>query len=492
MIMFSEPFEDIILAGLIPSSPSEHEVCLDNLRFTVEKLNLDLLPAEHRTLFACCRLFADDTGWSGALTDQALSSYLSDDRAGPEVVAKYMDLFYRAQTRVTTQADFRFALKRFTVNKRDERYAAILLAAETIRVQGLQVGKETLKGFEASVQYLRENLGQLDRGFSTDASPESDIRADAKLVVEEYKKRKENPEQFVGLLFGLDFLDRHTNGLQRGELGIIGGYTEAGKSHLLIQSGWHACTTQRKNVAFGITEMLVPQYRRRIALRHCRNERFGVPSGIDAERFKFGKLSEDEERALAAAMEDLAENPDYGQFNVFTIPAGAGFDYVVSKVTLLNSLWSPYGGLHGLYIDSLNQIVVDTKIEQTRLGLNQNIRRAKDLAISFDGGRGLAVLSPWHANRRSYETACEVGYYTLKSWSEADELERRADLIAWLLRVPGQEETREVTAGLEKYRDGKGHVRETLYEDFASGYLGTSANRYDPVDSDPQGAYGLY
>jgi hypothetical protein len=495
--VIGEVFEDTIVSGLIPppgATAEQHRDALDNLRYLGDKLDPALLPDQHRLLVESAKIYAIDTDWGGALSETALLEFLRDDRAAPEVSARFLSLYAEASFRAVTQAEFRFALKRFVAKKRDDFFMEILTTASTIQVSGAKVGKVELKGFDDAQAYLRKRLADLDRGYSLDAVPEGEVRSEALEVVEQYDRRKTQPESFVGIKSGLPWVDTATNGLQNGEFGVVAGYTEQGKTHMCIQWGHHAATVQGKNIAFAIPEMTKEQYRNRIAIRHMRNPKFGTPNGIDGQRFKNGTLTPDEETALKAAMTDLQNNPAYGRIYVFQVPEKGGLDYVLSKAAFLDSLWADSGGLHGLFIDSISMLAMDSGIEHTRMALNAAIKQTSSAAKSFRAGRGLPIITTWHANRKSYAEACEKGYYTNRSWSEADGLEKWCDFLLWLLIKPNQLDTHEIISGIGKYRSGPSHEIRTLYEDFGTGYIGMVESGYDQqVDTSPGvGAYGIY
>jgi replicative DNA helicase len=472
-------YEELIMAGLTP--PENFPVdqaygFVENLHYVLEKISPDLLRPENKALLQCMSVFRDETDNKGPLDEESLVDMLIHERASPETQIKYQELFHRYSTMDVGPAKFRFAVSRFLKAKEQESFIKALGDAFTIQTVGMKYGREELKGYQDAKRFLQERMFDIERGSSSNYVPEGDIREETDDIIRDMEERKLSPDKFVGVKCGVAPLDEITNGVQPGELGIIGGFTEVGKSFFTLQWAHHGCTEQGFNIAIGTAEVVYHQYRRRLALRHARNALFQLPQGIDSDAFKHGRLTPQEENAFREAMRDLKTNPKYGRFYLFQIPKGANWPWVTNKLNAINARWQHIGGLKAAFIDSLNLISTGGKPGDKRNYTNELIKEAKQTAVNFDRGRGIPIISPWHANRKSWEEAIKNGSYTLASWSEADELEKSADLLMWLLKLQNAQNSREILAGVEKYRDGKGKQRFTLYEDFASSYMGTVAS----------------
>lgn len=472
--------ETMIMGGLVPEpGVDNHAAYVENLQFLNDQINVEYLKPENKILLACLTAFAEATDSKGALTEPALLDYLQADQASPDIVIKFQVLYHQYAAEHVTQAMFRFSLRRFISLKQEARFAEAAELANTIRLTGAIVNKEPLKGFDHAKKYLQDKLTELEQETAVNVMPGGNVHEEAHTISSEYYERKKNPEKFVGLKCGIAHIDDVTNGIQTGELGFIGGGAESGKSFLTIKWAHHSAIYQGKNVLILTKEVPYRQYLRRFVLLHVRNKLFGTPTGIDARQWKRGLLPETDEHAMEKAMFDLTENDTYGRIHIEQI-SSVTLDWVANKCAYYHNLWRDRGGLHGLFLDSLN--IIDNgqqKGESSSAANTKLIRNAKNLALTFDGGRGLPIVTPWHANRESENEAIEKGYFDKNSWHDASEVEKSADILLWLLRIPGTEDTHEILAGLEKYRDGEGHLRFTLYEDFASSYLGTSRDFLD-------------
>lgn len=478
-------YEEQVMAALIPVSDQVNaetiQVLNENLLFVLETIDKELFSPENRSLLQCLAVYKEDTEGKGVLTEDILVDMLIREQVPPEKQVRYQDLYHQYSQISVSQGKFRWCIRRFIAEKEEASYVSILNNTFTIQKSGLQVGKKLLKGYKEARLYLSGQLFELDKNSGTKEISEGDVRAETDESIIEYQQRKIEPQKFVGVKTGLQPIDDLTNGAQPGELWIVGGYTEVGKTFWLINSAHYAVTQQGKNVVIGTGEVVYNQFRRRLYLRHARDAKFGLPYGIDADAFKKATLTPQEEQAYAKAMLDFRTNPNYGRVYLFQVPRGADMSFISNKLNYLNALFK----VDAFYLDSLN-LMIHAKGDQVRVQANQLIKDAKQFALTFDKQRGIPFITPWHANRSSWDKAKEKGFYDLNSWMEADELERSADLLMWLLKLENAQDTREIQAGIVKYRDGKTLRQFTLYHDYASSYLGTvSSGQSTPSTAGP-------
>lgn len=470
-------YEAQIMAGLIPSgalSTEESQEYIANLLYVMQRIDVKLLRPENQALLQCMDDFRSLSDGKGVMDEQALLDILNKERAPAEIQVKYTELYASYARTEVSPAKLRFVINRWLENKDETDFVKLLNDAFTMKTVGLEVGKSKLIGYKAAKDFLVAGMHDIDRRSGTNFVPEGDVRIEAGSFVEEMKTRKDNQEQYVGVLSGFTPIDSVTNGAQPGELLICLGYTEVGKTFFCLNWAHNAVTLQGKNVVVATSEVPRPQYTRRLYLRHCRNPIFGLPQGIDSDSFKKGRLTPQEEDGVAKAMKDFETNPAYGKLDVFQVPAGADLAYIFNKVNAINTKWKAVDnrGVEFFVMDSLNHLTVANP-NLVRQIQNERIKQAKHFAVNFDQGRGIPFLTPWHANRSSWEQALKDGHYKLSSGEEANELEKSADLFSWLLKLENAKDTHEILGGIEKYRDGPAQSRYTVYEDFASSYMGT-------------------
>lgn len=470
-------YEKQLMAGLIPSDTytGDFQDYVENLLFLMQTIDINDLKQENAVLLQCMDSFRDMTDGTGVMDEQALLDMLVREKAETEIQVKYTELYAEYARLSVSKAKFRFVVARWIDQLNAKSFVKALNDAYTIKNTGMEVDRKKLLGFDEAKTYLLERLHDIESGTRSNFIPEGDIREETEDFLVEMEKRKEAPEEYEGLLSGFTALDNITNGAQVGELVFICGYTEVGKTFFCLNWAHHANTHSGKNVVIGTSETPRPQLVRRANLLHCRNNMFGLPQGIDADSFKRGRLSPQEEEGVKKAMNDFGENPNYGKFEIFQIPEGADLPYIQNKLNAINTKWlnTTGRGVELFVLDSLNHLQVNGRANEKRTILNERIKRCKHMAVNFDRGRGIPIISPWHANRSSWKEALQRGHYDLSSWEEANELEKSADILLWLLKLENSKDTHEILAGLEKYRDGKAQEQFTVYEDFASSYMGT-------------------
>lgn len=465
--------EEQLIAGLIPTPghPVDEKALHENLLQLQERIDVEHLAYVHRLILQTLTSFREDIRGSGVISNDIFLDILRRQNLSPEDQVGCFEKYQRLALHEISAGKFKYLLTRFNKERLELGFVKALEDSFTVYKLGKRVGRKTIQGYAAARQFLEDSLFRLDQDTGNQTNPEGDVRESSMEVVQEYQERKDKPEAFEGVKTGIDVVDKLTNGAQPGELWIIGGYTEVGKTFNMINSAHYACTVQKKNVVMVTTEVAYNQYRRRIALRHARSAEYGLPHGIDSGSYKNAALTPDEEVSFVKAMEGFRDNPNYGRMFVIQLPKGAGLSWIANKLNFLNAMWP----VHALYIDSLNQLPNPNGMDNQRQFFNQTVREAKQFALGFDKGRAIPIFSPWHANRKSWEEALKNGKYNLASWQECDELERSADLLMWMLKLETEQETREIQAGIVKYRDGSKHSQFTLYHDFASSYIGSVA-----------------
>ncbi|MBA4420501.1 MAG: replicative DNA helicase [Anaerolinea sp.] len=104
-------------------------------------------------------------------------------------------------------------------------------------------------------------------------------------------------DEFFGVPTGLTDLDRLLGGLQKSDLLIIAGRPGTGKTGFLLGAARYAAMTYKKHVAIFSLEMSNEQLVQRLISQQ---------TGIESQKLRSGKLSEDEWRQFAQAVGDLS------------------------------------------------------------------------------------------------------------------------------------------------------------------------------------------
>lgn len=231
------------------------------------------------------------------------------------------------------------------------------------------------------------------------------------------------------------------------------------------QTAWDAAVMQGANVYFATSETVRTTVRRRIVARHSRLPKFGLERGLDSTDLKNGTLSPEEEKALLAVVKDLDTNSNYGKIFISQIPRGATLSYFETRMNRQQQQWN----IDLALMDYLALLKSDRKRTSEREEMSEVIKDAKVFATSFNNGKGVPLITPWQIRRESYQDAQRTGAYGLSSLSDTAEIEKSADQIISLLRVPESPGT--LSLQFLKMRDGEIPNAITLTHDFRNALL---------------------
>ena len=324
------------------------------------------------------------------------------------------------------------------ITRRDLLGNAVLDAGE-ILINGMKQGRTTLFGYEAARNFLQDSIAKVD-AMNMGVMPEGNINIETKDILCEYADRKNKKASQYPI--GLAPVDQCTGGIQPGELWYIAGYTEEGKTSLVVNIAYHLVYVAGLNVAFGTNETLRRQVRLKIVCRHSASPKF---SGIlPYDKLKTGQLTEEQEAVLQDVVADMRDCPDYGRLELFQLPFKATVGYVEAKLRR----YQQRGVLHCAIIDELRLLGSGKHRTTAREELDDIIRGCKQLATSFGGGKGIALICPYQVSREAWKEALQTGKYTKACMSNTSEAERTADAIITILRLD------QATRGqIVKYRD---------------------------------------
>jgi replicative DNA helicase len=246
-------------------------------------------------------------------------------------------------------------------------------------------------------------------------------------------------------------------GQQPGEMNIIAAWTNAGKTSFVTATAHHASVVQGKNVVMFTSETLRSQVRFKLVARHSRYLAEVTPGwpphlarGINSAKIKSGRLSAEELGVLRMSVHSLARAP--GRCYVAQVPRGASISTVESRIARISRMFP----VDYVIIDYVALLRAETKRQSKREELSEIVTGTKQLAATYDGGRGVPVISPWQMNREGWKAAQTRGFYTTSDLAETAESASTADNIFTLLSVQDDPAGRNVHVNLQniKARDG--------------------------------------
>lgn len=373
---------------------------------------------------------------------------------------------------------------------------------------GLKIGKKEIKGLGAAIEYFISESRKFrmgDLGLKT----ESNIKSpeDSKEVIDLYQKKKENPLAHVGMYSFLDRIDDVVRGLKPGELMLVAAYVKQGKTILTSNLAYNG-VVQGLNGLFISLEMNFEEMRDLFFVLHgCNPDWVEHPKynrlmgKVTYDKVTYGELSEMEQEFHSAIAVDFSSRADFGELILYQPTESL----TPSKLEMIaydyNSRLADKGKrLDFVIVDYVGLMVPDKndRYGDWNIDLNNIIKKLKNMAINFDNGRKIRVISPFQINRTGHKEAEKNdGQYKLSALSNANEAERSSDLIittymsdemkkAGLIKIGclAHRKGSEFTAFEASIDFGTRHIKDIIQKKSKSDVMDKeSAIQYIPLDA---------
>lgn len=473
----------IVLAAILPTRK-------DLLEYALVKLTADHFEAPYKILFTMMEKYFQVA--QGILSRQGVEDILR--RSGITdfgVIAAYLENYDTLVAEQASEEDFKWSvdeLQELLARKETEQ---ALLEGVTIVTKGLTTPKgQELKGHADARAAILERFAVIEQKFQSQDAPSGDIKDEKEEILAEYANLKALQASGLsqGIKCGIPSFDEILGGFQPGELDLIVGYSSSGKSSFCVQVAWYGSVMQGKNMVFVTSETLRPQIRRKLVARHSKLPRFNYPQGLDTNDLKFGRLTDEEERVLREVVDDLATNPDYGKLELVQIPRGST---ILTFEHILNRYQDKFQ-VDGCVMDYLALLRAARKRNVNWEEMSDTMKEAKNIAATFDDGRGIPLISPWQVTRAQKEIADKLGYYTTLALSETKESTNSADVIASFLEPPQQTRFSKLSGAIIKNRDGAQSGVVEIDVDYATSYFtDASVSARVGTSADVSGFLGL-
>ena len=377
---------------------------------------------------------------------------------------------------VRYEGDFLNYLENKAQERRVRQTIELFKEAGSIIQSGMEVrhGKEKVKlqgPIDAIRHVLDKSHGIVSPTIGSRLSGE--VTRDGVDFAAEYDKVKMDPLAGVGQHTGLHQMDVALNGAKRNELWIHAAFTGGMKSTLMLNWAYNqAIHYQHSSLIFSL-EMPYTQCRRILYAIHSSHDKF------KAIRFKLG-LQEHPDAVRGLDYGDIRDGvlkPNAEKFlNEYVIPDMNGVTHPDLVGAINPNTWEPwpdpkdYGKIYievqdpeksdftmadlrqkaeliyaqtpyrTLFVDHFGLMSPRKWTDSTTERLNEVIRDAKRLAMSFNRGQGIAVVGLFQINREGYKTALKrkektgIASYDLTALSYANECERSADIVtaSWI------------------------------------------------------------
>jgi len=370
-------------------------------------------------------------------------------------------------------SDYRNLIKATKNHYREQDLAGSLKTAAEILRLGKRIDGKDLKGPDDMLDYIMDTIPQYTLSNSVHKTS-GDVREDASDMRMEYIERKDNTANSVGILTGLEPVDIVTRGIQPGELFVpaafIGGY----KSTFSLKMT-HSVVTSGFNAAFISLEMPYDQVRRILYTIHSGSEKFtNIHEPLEYEKIKFGTLEDEEEDFyLNHVLNDFDSNPVYGKLFVHQMDSS---EVTLDRIRTIAEMFNKEAELDALFIDYMTLIkpARGQRFSSRSEAINQNVQDLKNLALHFDGGRSIPVISPCQINRQGWRKAGEnEGVYDVTAIAEFNQIEKAADLIVGIYVDDNMKNAKEAKCSVLKARDARTPPPFLIYADGATRQIGS-------------------
>ncbi len=466
--MSVQEYQRSILAAIFDPAIGE-----ESLHAAQVKLYAENFDTQERSLYQAALTYYATT--NGILNEEVLLDLLKTSGAPPDKQAQYMDLYKEICKEQIDVSKLRYSIARLQEVRETEGFVEVLTDTMRALTGSVKIDKKTYRGLADAQKVLESGLVDL-RGRIVSDTPEGDARAETHLAWEQYQLMKERPEDFIGIQTGLTVIDDVTYGAQNGELWLVAAYTGEGKSIALMNFVWHAVVKQGKNVFVATAEMPKAQWRSRLYVRHTQDPDLGIPTGLRANDIKRATLPPDMEEAYLYALNDFNSNDKYGSCYILQLPHEATLEYLRAKMNQFQARQN----IDLLVIDYLSLMSAPRMRVSQREELDDLLAHAKQLALTFNNGIGVPLMTAHQVNRSSWELAKKSGRYNLNAFAGTSEAEKSADVAFWLLSDDDQPDV--LKAGFLKVRDGEVIPEFELMKRFSHMLLedGSLATSLDP------------
>lgn len=344
--------------------------------------------------------------------------------------------------RPKSQGDFLKLLGTRLDDRRLRITAEILREAGNIASSGVTIknGKDErhLRGPVQALQYVVDRAVEVVTP-NTGVKISGDVTSDGADTLREYDVLESDPLSGIGQLTGIEQMDLAMKGSKRGELWTHAAFTGGLKSTFAINFHYNQAIFYKHSSILYSIEMPYTQVRRMLVAIHSSHQKFkdirselGIKIGLDYEAIRDGKLSEKEKIFFTQfVIQDLNDPAnEYGHLHV-EVADPSKSDFTLNDVKSRSELLCAKDPrIRMVTLDHAGLLQSRGKHSNTTDRLNEVLRDAKRLSMSFNRGQGIAVNSLFQISREGYKAAEKNGgKYNLTHLSYANEAERSSDNV---------------------------------------------------------------
>lgn len=364
-----------------------------------------------------------------------------------EVIAAYTPIF---------RGDFESRLNEKSTERKIRTVVEVLKEANSINQIGVEVqegrDKKLLRGPVDAVRYILDRSHEIVSP-TLGARLSGEVTGDAEDFLAEYDRVKSDPLAGIGQMSGIQQMDHAFQGAKRQELWTHAAFTGGLKSTLMLNWAYTQAVYYGHSSYICSLEMPYKQDRRILYSMHSLHEKFNqirvdlglqsdlkVPRGLLYQKIRDGVLDDAEEKFLKEyVVPDFSgggtipwkHDPDggYGKIHVEVSDPDKS-DFTVADLRSKAEMTYNKSPFSLMFVDHAGLMAPRKWVASTTERLNEVIRDLKRMALSFNRGQGMAVISLFQINREGFKAAEKNGgKYNLTHLSYANEAERSSDIV---------------------------------------------------------------
>lgn len=255
---------------------------------------------------------------------------------------------------------------------------------------------QDLSKINSEIKRLSSNI---DSVYGKKINQEGTLATTATDAWKKYLETKDSPDLARGIHLGFKEFDRITNGLQDGELLLIGGESGAGKSALSLQMGINAWLGENripekyddlKDMSLNNSGHNVMYFTLEMPFKNLRMRLDSSLAGAQFYGLRDGKLTEDEMQRFKTSLKFQTLYPK--QFDIIDIPRGCTMAQIEGKyLDRLNCSYKP----DLIIIDYISLMQADKDEGSDWLNLGRLAEQMHEFCRNYN----VPVISPVQLNR---------------------------------------------------------------------------------------------
>jgi len=347
-------------------------------------------------------------------------------------------------------------LEQYLTLKGENALTELIQEAAQILQEGRQIGREEpKKGFKDTIEHLITGVTRIQSDSMAKKRFMTNSEA-VEMLITDYSHKKNNPNIAYGIPTGHEIIDDATRGGQYGELWVVGGFASQGKTTFALNWASQAALGIGFNVAIFSQEMPKEQIWRILGTIHSSHPKWEDRKPLLYEQVKSATLSPEDEVWLMNTLIPDLRNPEHGKIIVYDPLPNPTIDEIRVTAETINRT-DPLDMMIIDYIGLLNASPSKKKMQATAGAvINENLKAAKQMALDFNEGQKILVVTPHQINRKGFESAQKSnGVYEFSALSDANEAERSADVVITVFADDPLKQRHEAVGTMLKNRDGR-------------------------------------